>query len=503
MNSKTESSSALPKKNLLSKLAGMDLRSINFKIWLYFSMFAAVLLLLLWFLQIFFLNNYYEGMKATETKQVAEAITAQYKNPNVFDKISEISIKNDMYIHIEREDKTILFSPSVDEFRKPSYAYLNEMDMLKRQLRDSKLPSISLKIPEARTNTYTLAYAGYLTDTDGKKDILYIFSPLYPVSSTVDIIRTQLIYITIIALLAAFVMALYMSNRLSKPIRNITREAGKLGKGEYDLIISEQHFSEIEELASTIKYAAVELEKSSDMQKDMLANISHDLKTPITMVKSYAEMIRDLSGNYPAKRAEHLQVIMDEADRLNALVDDILEISKMQSGAMILEKTTFNLREMLESIINSYSIWTEEGYTFTLTCPSNIKVRADAKRIEQVFTNLITNAIKYCGIDREIIINVRRKRKEKGRVAVLCEVIDHGKGIPEDEQAYIWERYTKASTNHVRMTSGSGLGLSIVKEILELHDANFGVISSPNKGSNFWFELKPIQKRSGWNAPEL
>ncbi len=122
MNSKTESSSALPKKNLLSKLAGMDLRSINFKIWLYFSMFAAVLLLLLWFLQIFFLNNYYEGMKATETKQVAEAITAQYKNPNVFDKISEISIKNDMYIHIEREDKTILFSPSVDEFRKPAYA---------------------------------------------------------------------------------------------------------------------------------------------------------------------------------------------------------------------------------------------------------------------------------------------------------------------------------------------------------------------------------------------
>lgn len=483
-------------KDFNNKLGNMDFKSINFKIWLYFLLFATLLLLLLWFLQIFFLNNYYEEMKTTETQQVAESITAQYKSPHVFDKIREISIKNDMYIHIETEDKTILFSPSVDELRRPSYAYLNEMDVLKLKLRESGLDSISLKIPESRTDTYTLAYAGYLINADGEKDILYIFSPLYPVSSTVDIIRTQLIYITIIALIAAFVISFYMSSRLSKPIRRITREARKLGRGEYDLEMSEQHFSEIEELASTIKYAAVELEKSSNMQKDMLANISHDLKTPITMVKSYAEMIRDLSGEYPSKRNEHLNVIMDEAERLNSLVNDILEISKMQSGAMILEKREFNLRPLLETMINSYSIWSEQGYTFTLNCPPDIAVKADEKRIEQVFSNLITNAIKYCGIDREIIINVMRKRKEKGRTIVRCEVVDHGKGIAEDEQRYIWERYTKASTNHVRMTSGSGLGLSIVKEILQLHDADFGVVSAPNKGAKFWFELKSVQKRS-------
>ena len=155
-----------------NRLNNMDFRSINFKIWLYFLLFAALLLLLLWFLQIFFLNNYYEEMKTTETQQVAESITAQYKNPHVFDKIREISIKNDMYIHIETEDKTILFSPSVDELRRPSYAYLNEMDVLKFKLRESGKESVYLKIPESRTDTYTLAYAGYLTNEDGEKDIL-------------------------------------------------------------------------------------------------------------------------------------------------------------------------------------------------------------------------------------------------------------------------------------------------------------------------------------------
>ena len=108
-----------------------------------------------------------------------------------------------------------------------------------------------------------------------------------------------------------------------------------MGRGEYDLQMSRQHFSEMDELASTIKYAAVELEKSSNMQKDMLANISHDLKTPITMVKSYAEMIRDLSGEYPSKRNEHLNVIMDEAERLNSLVNDILEISSLDRKSVV------------------------------------------------------------------------------------------------------------------------------------------------------------------------
>jgi two-component sensor histidine kinase len=221
------------------------------------------------------------------------------------------------------------------------------------------------------------------------------------------------------------------------------------------------------------------------MQKDVIANVSHDLRTPLTMVISYAEMIRDISGEDPEKRTEHLQVIIDEAERLNLLVSDLLEVSRMQSGEMKIEKKEFLLKTAIENILQSYTGFVEqEGYKLIFISRSTGKVFADEARIKQVISNLISNAIKYCGLDRTVEV---RMTDEDGYVR--CEVSDHGIGIPKKDLRHIWERYYKASTNYQRSTS-SGLGLSIVKEILLMHGANFGVESALRKGSTFWFELK-------------
>jgi len=408
-------------------------KSLNFRLWLYFAAFALLLMAILWFLQIFFLNAYYQDMKIRETAKVASAIENRFGGDDFLDTIKELSITNDMYIHIETFDGSIIFSPATEERRRPSYAYVSEMAMVRGQLLQSAGPHVSVIIPETRTDTNTLAYASYLNQSPlpFNRVILYIFSPLYPVDSTVSILRTQLAYVTVISLLLAFALSYFLSRRLTLP-------------------------------------------------KDVMANVSHDLRTPLTMVKSYAEMIRDISGDNPEKRNAHLSVIIEEADRLNLLVNDMLTLSGVQSGALPLEKSCFNMKDAIESILGCYSLYSEnEGYTFTLICGSSVAVTADQAKIKQVISNLVNNAVKYCGQDKQIIISVN---ENDGRVR--CEIEDHGQGIPQNEIGKIWDRYYIGST-----AGGTGLGLAIVKEMLTLHGAKFGVKSEPGKGSTFWFEL--------------
>lgn len=476
----------------------IDKKSITFRLWAYFILFALLLLGILWALQIFFLNNYYQQMKIAETNRIANVISAQYGKEDFLETIRSLSVTNDMYIQIETED-SILFSPSKDSNRTPSYMYLPEMGAVRKKLLEGNHQSASViissidsdyrdPVPRHRDgDKKVLAYAGYLDHSEDNTVILYIFSPLFPVDSTVGILRSQLIYVTIISLTLAFILSFYLSTRISKPIRRINKTAEKLAAGEYGIQFEGGHYSEIIQLADTLTLASNELEKTDALRKDLIANVSHDLRTPLTMVKSYAEMIRDLSGNNPEKRAAHLEVIIEEADRLNLLVSDMLALSRLQTKVTPIEKTTFNLCEAAQSIMNSYGIYTEkENYHFLLECPngSEVKVNADENKIKQVISNLFYNAIKYCGTDKEIILRII----DKGSTC-RCEVSDHGMGIPQSELDQIWERYFKASTNHVRTVKGTGLGLSIVKEIIVLHGGKYGVESEEGKGSTFWFEL--------------
>ena len=467
----------------------IDRKSLKFKIWVYFVLFAALLMTMLWFLQIFFLDTYYEEMKISETSKLAKSIISHYGDNDLVEYISSISYKNDMYIHIESSDGTIIFSPT-QNFDRPNMReddfYLMEMAVIKNKLiKDgTKTASILMSDPAHKNNT--LAYGAYLDDTEGKEVVLYIFSPLFPVKSTVDILANQLKYVTFISLALAFILSFLISNRVARPIINITNSATQLAEGNYDVVFEGGRYSEIARLADTLNYTSRELAKADNLHKDLIANVSHDLRTPLTMVKSYAEMIRDISGNNPEKRNAHLQVIIDEADRLNLLVGDLLVLSKMQSGVDTLHITNFCLKDSILSILNSYHLLCEnEGYEITLHCNPDIIISGDEARIKQVVSNLVNNAVRYSSEEKKISIKITESNDH-----IRCEVSDTGQGIPEAELEHIWERYYKSSSNMSRNTSGTGLGLSIVKEILQLHHACFGVESKVGKGSTFWFELK-------------
>ena len=204
------------------------------------------------------------------------------------------------------------------------------------------------------------------------------------------------------------------------------------------------------------------------------------------MIKAYAEMIRDISYKDNAKMNEHLAIIVDETDRLTVLVNDILDLSKMQSNADVLKLEKFNLATEIKSIIKKYQIIKEtEQYTINVEMPDEVIIKADKKKINQVIYNLVNNAINYTGDDKKVTVRITKHKKY-----YLVEVIDTGKGIKEEEIPYIWDKYYKNDKKHQRNVVSTGLGLSIVKQILELHNYEYGVKSVLKKGSTFYFKIK-------------
>ena len=229
-----------------------------------------------------------------------------------------------------------------------------------------------------------------------------------------------------------------------------------------------------------------ELAKTEKFQRELLANISHDLRTPLTMIIAYAEIMRDLPGeNTP----ENVQVVIDESKRLTALVNDMLDVSKLQAGVLTLDRKEYDLTESIRSVLDRFAKLTEQdGYTIQFEYQEHVLVEADEYKINQVVYNLINNAINYTGENRTVWV----RQIQLGGI-VRIEVIDSGIGIEKAELPYVWERYYKVDKTHKRAVMGTGLGLSIVKNILKLHDANYGVNSEVGQGSVFWFELR-VQK---------
>ena len=319
-----------------------------------------------------------------------------------------------------------------------------------------------------------------------KGEYVFLFSMLSDVNSNSMAIKGQLIYITLLVIIFAILISMFLSKMISKPIEQITAKSKQLANGEYNVVFDKNGILEIDELADTLNYLESEVSKTDEYRRDLMANVSHDLKTPLTMIKAYAEMIRDISYKDKEKMDKHLEVIISETDRLNILVGDILTLSKLQANADILNIDTFDLCEEVREILKKYEIMKEtENYNFIVNMPEKALIRADKNKINQVIYNLINNAMNYTGNDKNVWINIIENKKD-----YLVEIKDSGKGIDKEHLEHIWERYYKHEKNHQRNVIGTGLGLSIVKNILESHDFEYGVKSIKNKGTTFYFKVK-------------
>ena len=313
---------------------------------------------------------------------------------------------------------------------------------------------------------------------------VYITSSISPMKNMTDSLKYQLLLLSIVMLILSTILSYLYSRQISNPIIEMNNEAGKLARGDFDVHFEQSSGSrELDELGEKLNYAAKELSKVDSLRSELIANVSHDLRTPLTLISGYSEMMRDLPGeNTP----ENLSVIIDESKRLSQIVTDILDVSKFQSGVLELNKERFCLTEEVDMIKNRIaSLVAAEGYDLVFSSTEEVYVYADRSAISRVLYNLISNAVNYTDDDNKLIEIIQTTSNDKVRI----DVMDHGKGISKDDLPYIFDRYYRSSNPHKRSVVGSGIGLSIVKTILTAHEAEFGVTSSPGNGSDFWFTL--------------
>lgn len=475
---------------------------ISWRIFTAFALFIAFIIALLWLFQVVFLNDIYRFIKNRDIKNTADALASAYsESGDMTDYIAEISLEKDVCIMVIDSDGGALYNCHsvrdcvLHKLANNKYNLL-QIYNLAAQNGGSYFESfetgfelegfqssdkVKIKQEDARSN---VVYVKLVPSSSGRNIAVIVNSTVAPLTATVQTLNTQLIFITVIMLVLAVLIALVMSRHISRPIVEMNNAARELSKGNYNVNFSTRGDKEIAELGDTLNYTASELSKTEQFRKDLLANISHDMRTPLTMITGYGEVMRDIPGeNTP----ENIQIIIDEANRLSMLVNDALDISRLQSGKMELQPAVFNLTDSIQETISRYQKLIERnGYHLTFEFECSAKVYADEVKLTQVVYNLMTNAINYTGENKKVIV---RQLVDSAQQTVRVEFEDFGEGIPKEQFRNIWDRYYKIDKNHRRGTIGTGLGLSIVRNILELHKAKYGLRSTLGKGSVFWFEL--------------
>ena len=496
--------------------------SISWKLFAYLSLFILFILLVVWIMQIGLLDYFYGQSKQKELDRADQGIIqAIRENPAELPKtvkdcaadyllcvrvfrvdggtahqLASAEVSDDCLIHrISDKYLTFLYNEAVaggglyTKRISPEILYLTNPDAMAgwadefpRQDPDDilgRLPEVNL---ERSTN---MVHVRVISGDMGESYIIMLNSELEPLNATVETLKTQFWVIAMILLWSALFLAILISRIMAAPIKKMNRAAKLLAKGNYDADFSVGGYREAVELSKSLTHASEQLAGTDRLQKELIANISHDLRTPLTMIIGYSEVMRDLPGeNTP----ENVQVIIDETERLAQLVNDLLDLSKLQAGSRTPKMEVFNLTELMEATMLRYEKLTQkDGYRVEYHSDISVDVKADRTMILQVLYNLINNAINYTGEDK--LVRVTQRLTEDGS-RVRVSVTDSGAGIAPDQIPLIWDRYYKIDKVHRRAMIGTGLGLSIVKQILEAHRTIYGVESKLGEGSTFWFDMR-------------
>lgn len=473
--------------------------SVYFLLWTIFASFILLVVLLFGFTQRFIMTQSYKKEASKEVSAKGAQIEADIErgipeifNGNVSAYVRVLSQQHEVQIFLFSQDGRLLFptEPNLDGLENwEGYSdFKKEAEQLIKKIQKSKLEYVLYE------GNGAYVYGAEVQLYSGSTMYLYVGQSLALMETVSSEMNVRTVLIAVFTFILGFAIASAVAGWLTKPLSEMTEKAHLLAQGDFSVDFRGNDYGlELVELADTLNFARDELSKTDKMQKELIANVSHDFKTPLTMIKAYASMIIEISGNNPVKRNKHAQVIVEEADRLSSLVSDVLDLSKIRSGLSEFKTQTIDMSAKLDEIIDRFAYLKEtQGYHFEVTIEKDLYTCADEVKIEQALYNLIGNAVNYTGEDKTVFITLEKDSQATFRFSVR----DTGKGIKEEELADIWNRYYRSSEAHKRPVQGTGLGLSIVKTVLQMHGFEFGVNSEVGKGSTFYVEFPCVEENA-------
>ncbi len=462
--------------------------SIFFLLWTIFSVFALLIVIGCSVGQLYVFKTTYKDQAAREVSEkgstiremITEAPPVDFGENNVNGYIRYLSHVHDVEIFILDGNGRLMFpqdltlEPSTPEYEE-YYDFSSELELIQAELGASEW--VVYEGDDA------FVYAAEIS-LYGGENYLYVGRSLQLMQTALAKMTGRTVLFCVFVFLFAFAVSSAAAGWLVNPLAEMTEKAHRLAEGDFQVDFHGREYGrELIELADTLNYARDELSKTDRMQKELIANVSHDFKTPLTMIKGYASMIMEISGDVPEKRNKHAQIIVDEADRLASLVGDLLDLSKIQSGIAQLQIAEVDMSGYVEEIVDRFAYLRDaQGYEFIADIDEGLYTRADELKLGQALYNLIGNAVNYTGADKRVYVSLKREGEGYFRFSVR----DTGAGIKQEELGDIWDRYYRSSQMHKRPVQGTGLGLSIVKTILQRHGFAFGVDSEVGKGSTFY-----------------
>lgn len=336
-------------------------------------------------------------------------------------------------------------------------------------------------------------------------DLVLLKSAVQSMSESAEISTKFMIFIGVIMMLLGCLVIYFITRRITNPILELSDISRKMAELDFSVKYIPREDNEIDhlgqhmnELADKLKETISELKTANNemkldldrkeqidkMRTDFLSNVSHELKTPIALISGYAEGLKEGISDDPEDQAYYLDVIIDEAEKMSHMVSKLLNLNQLEFGANEIEMEQFNITEMIRSELSSMQIMTDSNDIHVLFDQKKpVYVWADQYKTEEVLTNYLSNAVHH--ISGENIIAVSLTQKEK---CVRISVFNTGNPIPEEDLDRLWEKFYKVDKSHSRQYGGSGIGLSIVKAIMDAFHQDFGVCNHEN-GVEFWFEL--------------
>lgn len=443
--------------------------------------FVVGILGLTYLFQTTFLDDFYSKSKISSIENIANRLSESITDNNLDKFIDEVSMSSEVCVRVVSNDAkynivkactlSIIDNQTINRIADETMANGGS-----KLFDDFKYRGVDL-------NTDDIYIYSKMIKHNGQYSMILVSTMITPLVATISTIKSQYIFIAIIVIIMAILLALLLSRLLIKPIKHINDESKKLSKGEYGENKIKLISKEFDELNNTLINSNDDILKADLAKKELLANVSHDLRTPLTMIVGYGEMIRDIKEENNEK---NINVIIDEAKRLSTLVDDLIDISKLETNNIELHKQKISLNELLTIVYHQYEKYCEaQKVQFDLKLNEDTEIEVDKNRICQVLYNFINNSLYHNSKKSQHIVLGSEIVNEKHRVYVY----DNGDGIEQSDINNIWDRYYKVDKEHKRQHIGSGIGLSIAKQLLIAHELNYGVESIKDEYSKFYFDI--------------